>query len=103
MSDKHALDVARRELQRLGYLSHRVERFLLSDALSPAAEPVAFTVLALKVGLLAGTLLALGNAFALALANDLLSAAPGDLFPLFLHLLPPLVLASAAGFAATAG
>ena len=34
------------------------------------------------------------------LANGLFAAAPGDLLPLFLHLLPPLVAAAAAGFVA---
>ncbi len=100
MSDPRELELARRELQRLGYLSHRVERFLLRDALAPVGEPRAIALLALKVGLLVGSLLALANTLALALANDLLSAAPSDLLPLFLHLLPPLVVAAALGFVA---
>ena len=57
MSDPRALEIARRELQRLGYLSHRVERFLLRDALEPVGEPRALALLAAKVGLLAGMLL----------------------------------------------
>ena len=103
MSEQHKLEVARRELQRLGYLHHRVERFLLSDALSPAGDPRAFALLSLKVGLLAGSLLALASAFALGVANDLFRTAPGDLLPLFVHLWAPLVLAGALGFVAAAG
>jgi len=100
MSDPHQLELARRELQRLGYLSHRVERFLLRDALEPVGEPRALALLALKVGLLAGSLLALANTLALAAANGLLAGAPFDLLPLFLHLAPPLILAAALGFVA---
>lgn len=100
MSDPRELELARRELQRLGYLSHRVERFLLRDALEPVGEPRALALLAGKVGLLAGMLLALANTLALASANGLLASSPLDLLPLFLHLLPPLVLAAAAGFVA---
>lgn len=98
MSDPRELELARRELQRLGYLSHRVERFLLRDALEPVGEPRAVALLAGKVGLLAGMLLALANTLALASANGLLAASPLDLLPLLLHLLPPLVAAAAIGF-----
>ena len=73
MSDPRELELARRELQRLGYLSHRVERFLLRDALEPVGEPRALALLAAKVGLLAGMLLALANTLALASANGLLA------------------------------
>jgi hypothetical protein len=100
MSDPRALEIARRELQRLGYLSHRVERFLLRDALEPVGEPRAIALLAGKVGLLAGMLLALANTMALASANSLFATSPVDLLPLFLHLLPPLVVAAAVGFVA---
>ncbi|MEO8275096.1 MAG: hypothetical protein ABI639_02695 [Thermoanaerobaculia bacterium] len=103
MSDPRELELARRELQRLGYLSHRVERFLLRDALEPVGDPRALALLALKVGLLAGSLLALGNTLALALANGVLGTAPFDLLPLFLHLVPPLVAAAALGFVAVVG
>ena len=102
-SDPRELELARRELQRLGYLSHRVERFLLRDALEPVGEPRALALLALKVGLLAGSLLALANTLALAAANGLLATAPFDLLPLFLHLAPPLVVAAALGFVAVVG
>ena len=100
MGDPRELELARRELQRLGYLSHRVERFLLRDALEPVGEPRALALLAGKVGLLAGMLLALANTLALASANGLLANAPFDLLPLFFHLLPPLV---AAGFVSVQG
>jgi hypothetical protein len=103
MSDPRALEVARRELQRLGYLTHRVERFLLSDAVSPIGEPRAFALVSLKVGLLAGSLLALANALVLGVANDLVPTTPGDLLPLYLHLWPPLVLLGALGFVGAAG
>ena len=103
MSDPRQLELARRELQRLGYLSHRVERFLLRDALEPVGEPRAVALLAGKVGLLAGMLLALANTLALASANGLLAASPLDLLPLFLHPLPPLVAAAALGFVAVVG
>lgn len=100
MGDPRELELARRELQRLGYLSHRVESFLLRDALEPVGEPRALALLAGKVGLLAGMLLALANTLALASANGLLAASPLDLLPLFFHLLPPLVAAAALGFIA---
>jgi hypothetical protein len=103
MSDPRALEVARRELQRLGYLTHRVERFLLSDAVSPVGEPRAFVLVSLKVGLLAGSLLALANALVLGVANDLVPTTPADLLPLYLHLWPPLVLLGALGFVGVAG
>ena len=103
MSDPRSLELARRELQRLGYLKHRVERFLLSDAVSAAGEPRAFLLVSIKVGLLAGTLLALANVLVLGVANDLFRAAPADLLPLFAHLWPPLVLFCALGFVAAAG
>ena len=72
MSDPRELEIARRELQRLGYLSHRVERFLLRDALEPVGEPRALALLAGKVGLLAG----ITRAFVLELAasNEMTSA-----------------------------
>ena len=103
MSDPRELEIARRELQRLGYLSHRVERFLLRDALEPVGDPRALALLSGKVGLLSGMLLALANTLALAAANGLFATAPGDLLPLFLHLLLPMVVAAALGFVAVVG
>jgi hypothetical protein len=103
VNDPRSLELARRELQRLGYLKHRVERFLLSDAVSAAGEPRAFLLVSIKVGLLAGTLLALANVLVLGAANDLFRTAPADLLPLYAHLWPPLVLSCALGFVAAAG
>lgn len=103
MNAPRDLDEVRRELQRRGYLSHRLERFLLQDALKPDRPGWALVTLAVKIGLLAGSALALVNALALAAANDLFERSPGDLLPLFLHLLPPLALASGLGFLAVAG
>jgi hypothetical protein len=100
MTEPRELGDVRRELQRLGYLSHRVERFLLQDALVPRDPWHGVPRLAAKIGLLGGSLLAAANAFALAAANGALESSPFDLLPLFLHLLPPLVLGSALGFVA---
>ncbi|MCB1008923.1 MAG: hypothetical protein KDB94_08510, partial [Acidobacteria bacterium] len=98
MSAPRDLDEVRRELQRRGYLSHRLERFLLQDALRPERPGRALVSLAVKIGLLAGSALALVNASALAAANSLFERSPGDLVALFLHLLPPLAVASGLGF-----
>lgn len=103
MSAPRGLDEVRRELQRLGYLSHRLERFLLQDALKPDRPGRTLVSLAIKIGLLAGCALALVNAFALAAANGLLASASADLPLLFLHLWPPLAVASGLGFLAVAG
>ena len=98
--ERRGLDEVRRELQRLGYLSHRVERFLLQDALVPRDPWRGLPRLAAKVGLLAGSLLAAVHALALAAANDVLARSPADLLPLFAHLFPPLVLGAGVGFVA---
>lgn len=103
MSERHELDRVRRELQRLGYLSHRLDRLLLSDALLPRRPSRGLALLAAKVGALAGSVLAAVNALALAAANGALAGSAFDLLPLFLHLWPPLALGSAAGFLAVAG
>jgi hypothetical protein len=93
----HDLEQVRAELRRLGYLSHRFDRFLLQDALTPRRPWRSLLALAVKVGLLAGAPLALALAFALAAANGNLAASPLDLFPLFVHLLAP--AAAAVGLA----
>ena len=93
----HDLEQVRAELRRLGYLSHRFDRFLLQDALTPRRPWRSLLALAAKVGLLAGAPLALALAFALAAANGNLAASPLDLFPLFAHLLAP--AAAAVGLA----
>ncbi|HSM13761.1 MAG TPA: alkaline phosphatase family protein, partial [Thermoanaerobaculia bacterium] len=100
MSDPRELDDVRRELQRLGYLSHRVERFLLQDALVPRDPWRGLPRLAAKVGLLAGSVVAAASALALAAANGSLRTAPGDLLVLFLHLVLPAALGSALAFVA---
>jgi hypothetical protein len=98
MSEPQRLDEVRRELQRLGYLSHRFERFLLQDALAPERGRSGLARLAIKVGLAAGALLAAANAFALSAANRILATTPRDALLLFVHLLLPVTLAVALGF-----
>ncbi|MEM8963803.1 MAG: alkaline phosphatase family protein [Acidobacteriota bacterium] len=97
------LDHVRGELRRLGYLDQGVERFLLQDALRPRRSFRSLVVLVLKVALLGGALLALAAALGLALANDLFASRPFDLLPLYLHLLPPMVLGVGCAFAVLAG
>src|SRR5580698_3834596 len=84
-----ALERARLELRRLGYLDHGLERFLLQDALRPRRPLRTLGALAAKVGLLGGGILALALAVALATANGSLASSPLDLPVLFLHLFPP--------------
>lgn len=101
--EPQALERVRGELRRLGYLDHGFERFLLQDALKPRDAGRTLAHLAAKVSLLAGVVLALVAAFALAAANGNLTATPFDLVPLFLHLLPPVILAVGTGFLALSG
>ena len=82
------IEAVRSELQRLGYLSHRVERYLLQDALRPERPLATVTVLAAKVGVLGGGLMAVGGALLLLAWNPPLATAPLDLGLLVLHLLP---------------
>ena len=79
----------RSELRRLGYLSPRFDRYLLQDALRPQAPVATLAILAAKVGLLSGILLAAVAAVGLAAANGSLRATPFDVLPLFLHLAVP--------------
>lgn len=97
MHSPEDLERVRSELRRLGYLSHGFERFLLQDALRPRRPGWALLRLTAKVGLLAGLVLAPALAIALAAGNG---AAPTDLLPLFLHLLPPIAVVVAAAFLA---
>lgn len=97
-ADPRHLERVREELKRLGYLDHGFERFLLQDALKPRRPLRALLGLSLKVGILAGTVLALVLAFALGAANGNLTVSPFDLLPLFLHLFPPIALTVVAGF-----
>jgi hypothetical protein len=103
VSDPRELDRIRRELQRLGYLSHRIDRLLLSDALAPRRPFRGLVTLAGKIGVLAGSVLAAVSALALAAANGAPPGSPFDLLPLFLHLWLPLAVSSALGFLVVAG
>ena len=97
------LTQVRSELRRLGYLDHGFERFLLQDALRPRQPARALLGLTAKVGLLAGLALAFILALALTVANGSLTASPLDLVALFLHLFPPLSLATGLVFLALSG
>jgi hypothetical protein len=89
----------REELRRLGYLSHRLDRYLLQDALRPQHRPAELARMALRVGLLAGVPLALAGGAALGAANGAWERAPLDLLVLAVHLLAPMVaLVAAAAF-----
>ena len=92
------LERARLELRRLGYLDHGLERFLLQDALRPRQPLRTMALLAFKVGLLAGGVLAAALAVALVAANGSVASSPLDLPVLFLHLFPPAAAAAAAAF-----
>jgi hypothetical protein len=96
------LERARLELRRLGYLDHGLERFLLQDALRPRQPLRTLMLLAAKVGLLTGGVLAAALALALVLANGSFSASPLDLPVLFLHLFPPAAIAAGGAFLALA-
>jgi hypothetical protein len=89
----------RGELQRLGYLSHRLERFLLSDALVPRGPWRGLLRLATKVGAAAGSLIAAVNVVALASANRVADRAL-DLAALSAHVAVPVFAGTAAGFLA---
>jgi len=103
MTAGHDLEGVRSELRRLGYLDHGFERFLLQDALRPRQPARALVLLTAKIGLLSGLALALTLALALAVANGNLTASPLDLAALFLHLFPPLAVATGLAFLALCG
>jgi hypothetical protein len=103
MTAGHDLEGVRSELRRLGYLDHGFERFLLQDALRPRQPVRALLLLTAKIGLLSGLALALTLALALAVANGNLTASPLDLAALFLHLFPPLAVATGVAFLALCG
>jgi hypothetical protein len=92
------LEGVRSELRRLGYLDHGFERFLLQDALRPRQPLRTLLGLTGKMSLLAGLVLAFALALALAVANGSLTASPLDLVALFVHLFPPIALATGVGF-----
>jgi hypothetical protein len=97
------IEAVRSELQRLGYLSHRVERYLLQDALRPERPLVTVSLLAAKVGVLGGALLAVGAALLLATWNPQITTEPFDLPILVLHLLAPATLVFGLAFLLLAG
>ncbi len=101
--DTDDLASVRSELRRLGYLDHRLERYLLQDALRPRRPLGALLLLVLRVGLAVGVALALALALGLAAANGNLSASPVDLLPLFLHLFLPISAAATLAFLALCG
>lgn len=92
------LEGVRSELRRLGYLDHGFERFLLQDALRPRQPLRTLLGLTGKICVLAGLVLAFALALALAAANGNLTASPLDLVALFVHLFPPIALATGVGF-----
>ncbi|MEM6797474.1 MAG: alkaline phosphatase family protein, partial [Acidobacteriota bacterium] len=99
----HALGEVRSELRRLGYLDHKVERFLLQDALRRSPPWRALALLGLKVGVLIGLPVAAALALALAAVNGHLRHSPFDLLPLFVHLAVPAVLLLGLAFLAISG
>lgn len=86
------LEAVRSQLRELGYLSTRVDRLLLQDALRPAGRFGGVLRPALRVGLLGGTPLAVVTALAIALTNQLFERDALGFLPLVAHLVPPLVL-----------
>jgi len=88
----HDIDSVRAELQRLGYLTHGLERLLLQDALRSRTPVRAALRLALRTAPLGGGLLALPLAVGLAAANGNLMQSPFDLAPLVLHVWPPVTV-----------
>ena len=97
------VEAVRAELQRLGYLSHRVERYLLQDALRPKRPLLTVSLVAVKLGVLGGSLMALGSALLLLAWNPQLLSAPLDLGLLVIHLLPVSALVFGVSFLALAG
>ncbi|HEX9799004.1 MAG TPA: alkaline phosphatase family protein [Thermoanaerobaculia bacterium] len=99
MSEREPLESVRAELRRLGYLSHRFERYLLQDALAPRGGWQGLLRLAARGGLLVAVLLATAASLALAAANRLLGA-PAELALLFVHVGVPTLAASTLGLLA---
>lgn len=86
------LEEVRLELQRLGYLDRRMERYLLQDAFRPEAPGRTVLALTGKVAFLIGLPGALALTLGAAFQAGLFEASPFDVLPLFVHLLPPAVL-----------
>jgi len=99
VSDTDRLEEVRRELVRLGYLSHRFERFLLRDALVPHGGWSGLVRLALRGGCVVGALLGAVQALALAVANRAF-ASPLETIALALHVVLPTILGSGLGLLA---
>jgi len=99
VSEHERLDEVRAELRRLGYLSHRFERYLLQDALAPRGGWLGLLRLAARGGSAVAVLLTAVATVALAAANRLLGA-PGEMALLFVHLGVPVLVGSIAGLAA---
>ncbi|MEM8934371.1 MAG: hypothetical protein AAGE94_24470, partial [Acidobacteriota bacterium] len=93
-----SLDEVRTDLRQLGYLDDRVERYLLQDAFKPDRPTKAILPLTGKFAALVGVPVALAVTVALAVVNGHLRHRPFDILPLFLHLLPLVVLVLSAGF-----
>ncbi len=86
------LEEVRGELQRLGYLDRRMERYLLQDAFRPEAPGRTVLALTSKVAFLIGLPGALRDHLGVAFQGGLFDTSPFDVLPLFLHLLVPAVL-----------
>jgi hypothetical protein len=99
VSERERLEAVRDELRRLGYLSHRFERYLLQDALLPRGGWAGLLRLAARGGLAVAALLTAAATIALASANRLFGA-PGELVLLFGHVGVPTLVAATAGLLA---
>jgi len=99
VSEPDRLAEVRDELRRLGYLSHRFERYLLQDALAPRGGWAGLLRLAARGGLALAALLTAVATVALASANRLLGA-PAELALLFVHVGVPTLAAATAGLLA---
>lgn len=86
------LDKVRGELQRLGYLDRRMERYLLQDAFRPEAPGRTVLLLTAKVAFLTGLPAALLATLGVAAVGGHFDTHPFDVLPLFLHLLLPSLL-----------
>jgi len=96
VSEPERLDEVRRELVRLGYLSHRFERFLLRDVLVPRGGWSGLARLALRAGVVVGALLGVVQAIALAVANRAF-ASPLETVALALHVILPTIAGASLG------
>lgn len=100
MTRPDELERVRAQLKELGYLSHRVDRLLLQDALRPAEAWRATLRLAVRIGILASVPVGAVAALALGLSNRLFDHDPLGLVPLWLHLALPSALVATGLFLA---